>query len=202
MCLACYPVTAPPALTSPAAPIRSVRFTVPNAYEDWSCYLSNQLQVMPPPPIVIPNPTSSKPAASAPAPEAAKDAPPPPKKTRPSKPPSLKAGATYVYPKRNTYVHLIRETKVWEEGRGKGGWGFKIHQVPISLSVGEFGEAMLETIEGWEVTEVVELGDGEWSKGTNVKLGDDRAKGTMGSFGWNERRGKELPPVWLVMHKG
>lgn len=54
---------------------------------------------------------------------------------------------------------------MWEEGKGKGGWSFKIHRVPVSLSVGEFVEAFMgEEAGGWSVTEVVELGDGEWDK--------------------------------------
>ncbi|KAF2228017.1 hypothetical protein BDZ85DRAFT_315513 [Elsinoe ampelina] len=216
MCQACYPT----AILPPPQPIKSVRFTPTNAYEayscyptanpeSYSCYPSNQLQLIPPPPIVIRKPTGPKPL-EAPAPPAAPKetkpaGPPPAKKAKISAPPSLKAGATFIYPRNNTYVHLIRETKVWEDGDGKKDWGFKIHRVPVVLSVVEFGEAVLgeeEKVGEWEVTEVEELGDGEWSKGTNIKLGDDKAKGTMGSFGWNERRGKELGPVWLVLHKG
>ncbi|KAG8629227.1 hypothetical protein KVT40_003092 [Elsinoe batatas] len=207
MCQACYPA----AVLPPTTPIKSVRFTPTNAYEayscyptanqeSYSCYPSNQLQLIPPPPIVIRKP---KPAPAPPKDDA--PTPPPSKKRKPSAPPSLKAGATFIYPKNNTYVHLIRETKVWENGNGKKDWGFKIHRVPVVLSVGEFGEAVLgeeEKVGEWEITEVEELGDGGWSKGTNIKLGDDKAKGTMGSFGWNERRGKELGPVWLVLHKG
>ncbi|TKX21500.1 hypothetical protein C1H76_5996 [Elsinoe australis] len=219
MCLACYPTTtlpttlapAPPPAAPPPAPVRSVRFSVPNAYESWSCYPSNQLQLIPPPPIVIPKPAAapSKPskaasekAAPSILPSDKGDSAKEKKKPRPSAPPSLKAGATFVYPRKNTYVHLIKETKVWEEGKGKGGWSFKIHRVPVSLSVGEFVEAFMgEEAGGWSVTEVVELGDGEWDKGTSVKFGDGKAKETMGSFGWNERRGSDLPPVWLVLHK-
>ncbi|PNS16099.1 GrpE, mitochondrial [Sphaceloma murrayae] len=210
MCLACYPTTTTP-IPPAAPPVRSVRFSVPTGYEAWSCYPSNQLQLIPPPPIVVAKPSPGKeeaPKPAAPKEEEEEEDPAavaePEKKVpkpTPSKPPSLKAGATFVYPRRNTYVHLIKTTKVWEAGKGKAGWGFKIHRVPVSLSVVEFGEAVLgDGAAEWVVTEVVELGDGEWSKGTSFKFGDDKAKGTMRSFGWNERRGGELPPVWLVVH--
>ncbi|KAF2151166.1 hypothetical protein K461DRAFT_258171 [Myriangium duriaei CBS 260.36] len=134
---------------------------------------------------------------------------PPKKKKKKCKsvaPPGLVAGAAYVFPRKHTYVHIIRNVKVWEPGTGSK-WGFKIHRVPTSLSVGEFLEAMCggdgDAAKGACATEVVELGDGAWSKGLSVEYGSDKAGATMASLGWNEKRGGDnsLPPVWLVLHK-
>lgn len=58
-----------------------------------------------------------------------------------------------------------------------------------------------EECEGWAVTEVVETGDGGWAKGTTVKWGSEKAKGSLGGMGWGVKRGDGLPPVWVVVHK-
>ncbi|GAM82037.1 hypothetical protein ANO11243_000160 [Dothideomycetidae sp. 11243] len=173
MCLACYPqgavpktTTAPAPVPAPAPPASALRFAVPG--QGWSCFPSGQMggmQMIPPPPIVIKKP--AKPAAE-PAPAVVKaDEKPKKKKARPSAPPSLMNGAAYVFPRKHTYVHVIRDVKVWD-GKVGDNWGFKIHRVPTSLSVGEFLDAMSggeeEATKGLACTEVIEIGDGKWDK--------------------------------------
>lgn len=43
--------------------------------------------------------------------------------------------------------------------------------------------------------------DDDAVKGTTIKYTTDKAEGNLESMGWNARRGKEMPPVWLVVHK-
>lgn len=160
MCLACYNIGTVPEATVPPIPAAPLNFNL--ADYGWTCYPSGQLQVIPPPPIIAPK------APKATVAIAAKAEKPPKKKVKtkslPSSPPELKVGATYVFPKKHTYVHAIRDVKVWESDAGSD-WSFTIHRVPTSLTVGEFLDAMMgDDAEGSSCTEVVELGDGEWSK--------------------------------------
>lgn len=81
--------------------------------------------------------------------------------------PALKVGATYLYPKRHTYLHVIRNIKVWAGNCGAG-WTFKMARVGTCVPVFELIEIMLgkegDACKGWKVTEVIEAGDGKWSK--------------------------------------
>lgn len=165
MCLACYNIGAVGHTTVPPIPTAPVSTGFNFAEYGWTCYPSGQLQVIPPPPIVAKKPSKPAPAIA----DKPTEEKPPKKKAKtfkpsPSSPPELKAGASYVFPKKHTYVHAIRNVKVWEAGAGTD-WSFKIHRVPTSLTVNEFLDAMMDKeAEGSACTEVVELGDGDWSK--------------------------------------
>lgn len=100
-----------------------------------------------------------------------------------------------MYPKHHTQIHVIRGTKVWESGKG-GNPRFSINKVGTGISIGELVELLrgveAEECKGWVLTEVRELGDGEWEK---VRLrvvfavgdieGDERL--TFGSTGCRGR---------------
>lgn len=153
MCLACS--TMP---HRPLPPASAMRFSFAPQPTDWSCYPSNQLQkFVPPPPIVKKKEAKEAKKEEKPAAKEEKKTPKVPTK------PSLKPGASYVYGK-STVIHLIRDTKIWEKGTGFD-WTFKRYQIPVSMSVDELIEAMTEGKgEGMALTEVVELGDGDFSK--------------------------------------
>ena len=77
-----------------------------------------------------------------------------------------KPAAKYLKSKHNTLLHVIRDVKVWENG--SSGWDFKINKASISLTVNEVIELVLgkegDDCKGFCVTEVTEIGDGEFSK--------------------------------------
>lgn len=54
---------------------------------------------------------------------------------------------------------------------------------------------------GWALTEVHEVGDGKWCKGGTVVSGDAKAGEGVKGLGWNEKRGGEREPVWVVLHE-
>ena len=112
--------------------------------------------------------------------KSAKDAQPPTVKVPAPKPkpstnasPGLHNSARVLLPKRTTYIHVIRQVKVWQP-RKTSNFTFVVYKVATSLSVGELIELLLDKegngCKGWRVTEVVELGDGEWSKVSFVLL--------------------------------
>ena len=95
------------------------------------------------------------------------------KKSSSSKPPALKEGTSYVYAKRNTNLHIFKNTKIWETDTENSN-RFDIKVVALSFSVSELIERLLDkegdACKGWTVTEVVEKGDGEWSKVSHPPL--------------------------------
>ena len=82
------------------------------------------------------------------------------------KPPGLENGNTYVYAKRNTNLHVFKETKVWDADVVVDRFDIKV--AATSMLVGELIERLMDKegndCKGWAVTEVAEKGDGEWSK--------------------------------------
>lgn len=55
---------------------------------------------------------------------------------------------------------------------------------------------------GWAVTEWTEAGDGKYLKGSTFIFEDEKAKNTtLKAVGWTEKRGRELPPVVLQLHR-
>jgi len=145
MCMACYGAGAPPMRAAPVpvptaqrAPV--VQFNNPYG-QGWTCYPSRTgVQYVPPPP-----------------------APARARRCNPAAPPGMVSGASYVFPLKHTYVHVIMGTKVWEPNHGK--FNFKMKRVPTSLSIKEFLDAITcGGGSGMACTEVVELGGGCWSK--------------------------------------
>ncbi|CAK4026125.1 Hypothetical predicted protein [Lecanosticta acicola] len=125
-------------------------------------------------------------------------------------PPSLRPGMNYMFSKEHTMLHIFNKaSKGIFEGKYKGlQLPFKIFKVSTSFTVRDVIEKVVGKsgggegeCKGWAATEVVEVGCGEWFKGTTIEYDSDKAKGTLGSMGWGPKRGKALPPVWLVVHK-
>jgi cleavage and polyadenylation specificity factor subunit 2 len=116
----------------------------------------------------------------------------------------------YMFAPTHTMLHVFNKgAPIWEDKYKGQGLAFKIFKVSTAFCVGEViervmgakGDEAKEKCKDWQCTEVHEAGDGKWMKGTTIKYGDDKAKGNLGSMGWGEKRGKALPPVWLVVHK-
>ncbi|KAK4614243.1 Cleavage and polyadenylation specificity factor subunit 2 [Fulvia fulva] len=122
-------------------------------------------------------------------------------------PPTIRPGVNYLFPEKtqHTMLHVFAKTsKLWEDKYKGTVQKFKIFKASTNFPVAEIMERVRggkEKCEGWAVTEVVEAGSGGWKKGTTIAYGDEKAKGSLESMGWDQTRGCEgRPPVWLVVH--
>lgn len=111
-----------------------------------------------------------------------------------------------MFPREHTMLHVFNKAApVWEDKYKGQGLAFKMFKVATSFSVGAVVERVLKKEpkgdEGWCLTEAIEVGDGQWVKGSSIKYGSDKAKGSLASMGWGAKRGAGLSPVWLVVHK-
>ncbi|OQN99708.1 hypothetical protein B0A48_14478 [Cryoendolithus antarcticus] len=98
-------------------------------------------------------------------------------------PPSVGPGGNYMYPPQHTKLHIFNKAaKVWDVKYATQKLKFKIFTASTLLT-----PAM--------------VGNGRWAKGTTIAYTEPRAKDSLASMGWIARRGDDLPPVWLTVHK-
>lgn len=153
----------PPEEHSPPAP--AMFYTYPGAPAPYGF-------APPPPPPACPGSFSFNYVLPPPAYCIVPPSPPPPakkeepKKKDPNANPADREGMNYLYPKHHATVHFIKEKKVWE--KADTNFQVKIWTVPTVVSVRDIIEKLLgkegEDCKGWALTEVNELGDGEFSK--------------------------------------
>ena len=118
-------------------------------------------------------------------------------------PAGLREGVRYLYPTNNTTIHVLNSPdQTWNNSSGSGLVHFFIYIVPCCISVRELIELLGGDGENMAVTEVFETGEQDWDKGVTVKYNDE-AMGTkaLSSMSWTKRRGADLPPVWMVLHR-
>ncbi|PPJ60920.1 hypothetical protein CBER1_06205 [Cercospora berteroae] len=125
--------------------------------------------------------------------------------------PTLAPGVNYMFPskKSHTKLHVFNKcSPVWEDKYKGKQLAFKIFKVSTGFSVRNVIERVLGKGEGdkegcgkWVATECHEVGEGAWKKGTTIPYSDDKAAGSLASMGWDQKRGNQRPPVWLVVHK-
>ncbi|KAI9725374.1 MAG: hypothetical protein M1828_003224 [Chrysothrix sp. TS-e1954] len=148
-----------------------------------------------PPPVPAPTPAPVPVPAPTPTPKKAKEKAPKPR----TKQPEILPGAQYLYPASHVTVKCI-QTQVWKTPGAQ--FDFQELVVGTSWTVKELIEG-LGGGKGYAVTEVVEVGDGTWSKGTTVKHDDkDGAKLNLEKLGWTAKRGNEQEPLYIVLWKG
>ncbi|EME81260.1 uncharacterized protein MYCFIDRAFT_81333 [Pseudocercospora fijiensis CIRAD86] len=208
------PIPIIPAMSAPQLVHQIAYQTAPPPPPPAYCFPPNQpfLAASPPPPPPPPKPCSQAPSHTFTiATQTSEPKPPPAPSTVASSnayaPPTLRPGTNYLFPSKSshTMLHIFSKasTKIWEHDSPPKSLNFKIFKVATNFRVKDVIERVLKTgdCEGWCVTEVVEVGGGRWRKGTTVKFGEEKGLGTLADMGWNGRRGGELPPVWLVVHK-
>ncbi|KAI7109544.1 hypothetical protein KC340_g554 [Hortaea werneckii] len=130
-------------------------------------------------------------------------------------PPKIPVGTNFWFAAEFTQLHIFNKgVKIWEDRWRGDRKAFKAFTVDIHWPVRTIiertrnqtnaettAEQQAAACSGWAVTEVIEVGDNTFFKGTTVAYGSDKAKVSLASMGWNGRRGKSLPPVWLTVHK-
>ncbi|KAI7226547.1 hypothetical protein KC343_g7916 [Hortaea werneckii] len=132
-------------------------------------------------------------------------------------PPKIPVGTNFWFAAEFTKLHIFNKgVKIWEERWRGDRKAFKAFTVDIHWPVRSIIERTrnqnhaettaeqqqaASACKGWAVTEVIEVGDNTFFKGTTVAYGSDKAKVSLASMGWNGKRGKSLPPVWLTVHK-
>ncbi|KAI6824443.1 hypothetical protein KC332_g8892 [Hortaea werneckii] len=130
-------------------------------------------------------------------------------------PPKIPVGTNFWFAAEFTQLHIFNKgVKIWEERWRGDRKAFKAFTVDIHWPVRSIiertryhnnaettTEQQAAACNGWAVTEVIEVGDNTFFKGTTVAYGSDKAKVSLASMGWNGKRGKSLPPVWLTVHK-
>ncbi|KAI7227006.1 hypothetical protein KC330_g8591 [Hortaea werneckii] len=133
-------------------------------------------------------------------------------------PPKIPTGTNFWFAAEFTQLHIFNKgVRIWEEKWRGDRKAFKAFTVDIHWPVrsiiertrnyntavdnDETATAAAAACRGWAVTEVIEAGDNTFLKGTTVAYGSEKAKVSLASMGWNGKRGKSLPPVWLTVHK-
>ncbi|KAI7164815.1 hypothetical protein KC349_g492 [Hortaea werneckii] len=133
-------------------------------------------------------------------------------------PPLIPKGTNFWFAAEFTQLHIFNKgVRIWEERWRGDRKAFKAFTVDIHWPVrsiiertrnhntavdnDETATTAAAVCSGWAVTEVIEVGDNTFLKGTTVAYGSDKAKVSLASMGWNGKRGKALPPVWLTVHK-
>ncbi|KAF2863039.1 hypothetical protein K470DRAFT_155853 [Piedraia hortae CBS 480.64] len=123
-------------------------------------------------------------------------------------PPELSTGMNYMFSRKYTTIHVFKmAAQVWKPKYAGETMPFKAFTVPTHMTV----KALIENVRGvdpgeasrckkWALTEAIEGGRGTWHKGTTIEYTDDKAASTLDSLGWNDKRGDQLPPVWVVVH--
>ena len=119
----------------------------------------------------------------------------------------LRAGVNYIYPPHHTQIHVIDAAKsslgsdkLWDKPYPNP--FFSVHKVSVDMPLRVFMEQVGAKGGKWVMTEVFELGDGVWGKGTTVGYKEDRSKESLEKFGWGRERGTgTAPPVWVVLGK-
>ncbi|GAB7341012.1 hypothetical protein MBLNU457_7345t1 [Dothideomycetes sp. NU457] len=114
-----------------------------------------------------------------------------------------KPGSKILLPKKMCYIHVIKDTMVWKLDKATD-FKFEVNKVALSLTVADVIDVVSgkegEEVKVWCLTEVVEVGDGKWSRGRVVEYADG-TKVTLEGFGCSARNGEDLPPKWVVVHK-
>ena len=103
-------------------------------------------------------------------------------------------------------IHLIEKgVRPWENPGGSFKW--RAFKVPIRMKLNELMRGIgirqgvrAETMDlDLGICEVIEMGDGRWSKGSEYKFMDSGSDQTLEEVGWSEKRGAPggARPVWL-----
>ncbi|KAJ9648691.1 hypothetical protein H2199_000604 [Coniosporium tulheliwenetii] len=109
----------------------------------------------------------------------------------------LRAGVNLLFAEKYTTIHVIRDcAEPWKEAGPN--LQFSIQRAPMDWSVG----TLIDRLGGGEsIIEVVEAGGGKFIKGLEIKKDTENAKKSLDKVGWNEKRGGDRPPVWVVLTK-
>ncbi|KAF2088531.1 hypothetical protein K490DRAFT_55940 [Saccharata proteae CBS 121410] len=116
-------------------------------------------------------------------------------------PGGLTVGHTFLYNSHYTSLHIITtpDAKPWDTPGAD--FSFSIFKADCDWSVAKLLDRLGKKADECVVTECVELGQGKWVKGTSVEGKGDKGKTALRAAGWDEKRGVDRPPVWLVVHK-
>ncbi|TKA77534.1 hypothetical protein B0A55_02262 [Friedmanniomyces simplex] len=115
-----------------------------------------------------------------------------------------------MFPLETLTLHIFNPAaKIWLPRYKHRALAFKIFHANTQKTVRQMIEYVKgakasegpEKCAGWAATECIEVGDGTFLKGTTIEYTSDKAKSTFEECGWNGRRGRDLPPVWIAVHK-
>ncbi|KAI9787625.1 MAG: hypothetical protein M1839_000156 [Geoglossum umbratile] len=116
----------------------------------------------------------------------------------------LPRGVNYLYPKKHTTIRVVKGN-FDPLSSPRQEFDFWAYKVPTILTVSDLIHQLGAQAGGNDkcgVTELLEVGDGTWSKGVTIFQKDDQKKQTLAAMGWDEARGTTKPVVWLKLHKG
>ena len=116
---------------------------------------------------------------------------------------SMPYGVSYLYPRRHTVLHIIKDGVLPYQSPGKE-FRFTIQMAPCGITVQELIDlvgASAGAKDRQTITECVELGDGRWAQGISVCKGDANSKKTLEAMGWDDERASKKQPVWLAVHE-
>ncbi|KAF2720082.1 hypothetical protein K431DRAFT_249878 [Polychaeton citri CBS 116435] len=120
-------------------------------------------------------------------------------------PPSIRSGANYLFHRDHTELHIFtKAAEIWSEKYQGQQLEYKEFKVATNFTVKNVIERIVARDADkaeWAASEVIEMGGGEWRQGTTFEYSSDKAKGQLADVGWDSKRGRCLPPVWLCIHK-
>jgi hypothetical protein len=126
---------------------------------------------------------------------------------------SWRPGINVLPPTATTHIQVYwRSEKAWEgphtctdEERAH----FQFFAVDVEKTVSQLIEQLVVARNGagakaadWALSEWSETGNGRFHKGSTFKHGEEKSNiNTLNAVGWTARRGNQLPPVTIQMHK-
>ncbi|KAF2457390.1 hypothetical protein BDY21DRAFT_24429 [Lineolata rhizophorae] len=117
----------------------------------------------------------------------------------------LRAGFGLQYPPVFTHLHVCSFKKApWEPTKAAIHAGlkfeFSVQKAPTDMTV----KQLIRNLGGGDghvITELIEVGDGRWAKGVEVRAKDAAAGKTLGQLGWSGLKGTDQAPVWVWVRK-
>jgi hypothetical protein len=108
-------------------------------------------------------------------------------------------GTGYLFTGAHLTLHVITEYTPNQVLRAKeAGFPFIAYTCAAQATVKSV-IAAFKGAAGTSMTQLFEVGDGQFIKGTTIKTGDEKAKDTLEKLGWAGAGDKVIAPIWIVV---
>jgi hypothetical protein len=114
-------------------------------------------------------------------------------------PGGVASGAGYLFTGVHLTLNVVTEYTPNQVLRAKAaGFPFMTYTCAAQATVKSV-IAAIKGAAGMSMTQLFEVGDGQFIKGTTIKKGEDRAGDTLEKLGWADAGNKVKAPIWVVI---
>ncbi|KAF2402552.1 hypothetical protein EJ06DRAFT_345359 [Trichodelitschia bisporula] len=114
----------------------------------------------------------------------------------------LRSGVGLLFSGKTCQIHVIKGRNVEEIVHGVT-FNFEVHKADATMKVRTLMEQLGAIGPGWAITQVFEMGEGEWQKGGTMQWEEEaKTAQSLEMLGW-EGAGveRDLEPIWVVLHR-